>query len=220
MIDKILMHMSKSAIREKPGLAVLSIAHQGLEKMALSISFAAFLFVAPTTLNTLLSCMHGEWVDQSFSQILSERYGKTVSVRDVRMASWNDIYFGVIKVSSSEGHLLFNASYGNLRLKKFNLFEKQQFETEIRLQDVLFTHEYYKSSRSFKPWNGLLRKPVHIDSLLLEVVQNEDRTFLKIMKSESNDVILEGSLTMGSTGKLADTIHVQFSPWMMVRALF
>ena len=210
---------TRKSLWQKPEVAILYLALQTVEKAMLGLVFAALLMASPYFVNSWLSSLHGPWVDQAFSEVLSKHYGQPVSVRDVRIAQWSDIYFSSLKINSFRGKQWVSSSHGSLRLKDFNLFGARLFETEICLHQAMFYHEYYKNSATFKPWNQILHKPICIEELVLKVTQSNEHTLLKILGCRSQDVMLEGALLVGQTGKVRDGIRVTFSPWMIMRAL-
>src|SRR3990167_7869456 len=56
--------------------------------------------------------LQGQWVDQAFSQVLSQKYDQNVQVSQVKMTRWSDIRFGSLKVFSKKGRPLITASSG------------------------------------------------------------------------------------------------------------
>ena len=219
MIDKILGWLTRESSWQKPEAAILRLALEAIEKAMLGLVFGALLTASPYFVNSWLSSLHGPWVDQAFSEVLSKHYGQPVTVRDVRIAQWSDIYFSSLKINSLRGEPWVSSSYGSLRLKDFKLFGAQLFETEICLHQAMFYREYYKNSATFKPWNQILHKPICVEELTLKVMQSDKRTLLKILECHSQDVILEGALLINQTGKVHDAIRITFSPWMIMRAL-
>ena len=220
MIDNMLFGQTCGSIKERPELAVLSLVYRGAEKGVLTAAFGTFLLCFSFFIDPLASSLHGPWLDQAFSEVLTERYGKAVTAQNVRLVCWSDIRFSRLEVSSPEGRLLLRASHGSIRLENPRFWETKMFETRIQLHRVVFFREYYKNSAHFKPWGRLLHKPIHLRELVLKVVQSEKTTWLKIVKSDSNDVRVDGGLFVNPEGRVHDGLHVSFSPWMMLRAIF
>ncbi len=198
----------------------LEWAYQGTEKIILILVLFALLNYSPFFIRQAMpTLLRGDWADQALSEVLSERYGRAVTVKNAWLEGWSDIYFDSLQVRTANGEMLIESSKGSFRLKNFSFFKKMPIETQLQLNHVIFYHEYYKDSATFKPWNQVLRKPFEVDELVLGIVQNEDKTQVKILKSASKEVILDGGISVDSTGHWHDGLRVSFSPWMMLRAL-
>jgi hypothetical protein len=199
---------------------LLTQVYDSVEKGLATLFLSALLACTPFFINNAVAALHGNWVDEAFSEALSEKYGHWVIVKDVRFSKWSDVSFGSLDVRSKTGKTLIRSAQGSLKLKDFDPLRKTAIETELELHNVIFFHEYYKNSPAFKPWKRLLKKPFEVEKLLLRIVQSEEKTLVRILKSHSNKVILDGEMQVDASGHLHDALHVSFSPWMMFNALF
>ncbi len=194
--------------------------HEGIERVLALVLLTALIASAPQWMPRLtLATLHGEWADKALSDVLTEKYGHPVTVQNAQIQGWSDISFDSLEVRAENGQVMIHSSQGCLHLKNFNFFKKTPFETELCLHQVVFFNEYYKNSSIFKPWNRILKKPFEIDELVLHVLQSEEKTVVRILKSDSKDVIVNGGISIDAGG-FHDALHVKFSPWMMLRAFF
>ncbi len=204
---------------DKVFFGLLGRIYQGAEKMLVCLLLSGLLVCLPTFANYAATALRGDWADKALSDVLSEKYGCPVTVKNVYLAGWSDIYFSSLHVRRTNGRMLIQSAQGSLHLKNFNFFRKATFETELRLNRVIFFHEYYKDSPTFKPWNQLLQKPFEVQELILRVVQSKEKTLVKILKSASKDMLLDGGISVDASGYLQDSLHVRLSPWMILRAI-
>lgn len=174
----------------------------------------------PNWTQTALQSLKGEWVDVAFSDVLSERYGCQVTVKNVHFDNWSLIRFESLRVCSFEGKPLIYGSAGSFQLWRAELWKMMIFETEVQLKNVRFTKEYYKDNPALKKWSSWMKRPIAMEKLDLRVIQCPNRTLLGIIRCESKDIALEGGLLIDSTGKIENKIRAYISPWTLVRSLF
>jgi len=181
--------------------------------------FSAFLSVFLFT-NYGGRILHGDWVDQTVGQILSKKYGDTVIVKNVKIVHWHDIHFQAMKVYSKDNQLLASAVTGRIYLKKLSLKKSTNFETEIDLSGVLLSKRYIENSKGIKPWIYLMRKPVQVKDLQINIVQGNGITTVHILKCHSDNIVFSGGMVLNEKGILKDNVLVSFSPfkmlWMMI----
>lgn len=201
-------------------IKLLRQMYESVEKTLTALFLSGLLVCMPFFINNAVAALHGDWVDRALSDVLTEKYGCSVTVKNVRLPRWRDIYFSSLDVRAQTGNMLIRSTRGSLHLKNFDLFGKAPMETELNLYHVIFFHEYYKNSPAFKRWKRALKKPVEVEELLLRVVQSEEKTWVQILKSRSKDVFLDGEILIDASGHLHDEIHARYSPWMMFTSLF
>lgn len=163
--------------------------------------------------------LRGDWVDAAISDVLSEKYGSQVTVRNAYFSRWCELTFGAFAIDSKEGKPLVRASGGRLRLCKLDLSAKGSSETEIRFEDILFTKDYYGSSRAAGNWRFLLRKPIRIEELCFLVKQDRTKTKVAVTGCRSEGVRIAGDIEMGRSGVLSDNLEVSVSPWTALRSI-
>ncbi len=164
--------------------------------------------------------LRGEWVDQTVGQILSEKYGDKVVVKDTEIVSWRDIRCQTVKIYAKDSMLLVSANSGRIVLKNPSLSINHDFITEIELSGVSLSKRYFENTKGIKPWIHLMRRPIHMKNLLLSISQGNKSTTVRVLKCKSNDIILSGSMIFNDKGVLKDDLFVSMSPlkmlWMMI----
>jgi len=200
-------------------LRLLLGVYTGSERFLCLLAALWIALGSPFWINQAVSTLRGPWLDRSVSEILSEKYGADVKVRNVHFSRWSDIHFESIRVDSLEGQPLIRSTRGRLSLKNIALWKKMVFETEIRLQGIEFMKDYYQRFPKLKTWGFLVKKPIQVEELRLRVVQDRAHTLVGVLECESKDVRVNGGLLLDKFGGVKDLLRISVSPWLMVRSL-
>ena len=211
-------YMAKQ-VKTLTSLRLLLGVYNGSERFLCLLVVVWLALGSPFWINQAVSHLRGHWLDRSISEVLSERYGAHVEVRNVRFSRWSDIHFESIRVDSLEGQPLIRSSRGRLSLKNMALWKKMVFETEIRLQGIEFMKDYYQRFPNFKTWGFLVKKPIQVEELRLRVVQDRAQTSVGVLECESRDIRVNGGLMLDKFGGVKDLLRISVSPWLMVRSL-
>ncbi len=177
------------------------------------------VIASPLWINQTAASFHGDWADAALSDVLSQKYGSPVTVRNVHFERWYSLRFGAFAIDSKEGKPLVRASGGILRLIRFDLSAKGASETEIRFEDIFFTKDYYGNSQAVGSWRFLLRKPIHVQELCFLVKQNRSGTKVAVTNCRSEGVQIAGGIEVGRSGKMRDNLEVSVSPWTALRSM-
>ena len=173
----------------------------------------------PIWTNPLAASLRGGWVDEAFSQVLTEKYGSPIRVQNVYFEQWRLIRFGTIRIDSRDGIEMVNASGGLLYLRSFSFLKDSCAETYIQLHDIAFTREYYKNSAAAGAWGHLMHKPIHVDLLRLRVVQDRSGMQVYVTDCRSEEVKIDGSIRLDKAGVRKDNLQVSISTWAALRAI-
>lgn len=209
----------KKEVKTITSLRLLLGVYTGSERFLCLLAVLWIALGSPFWINQAVSTLRGPWLDGSVSEVLSERYGAHVRVRNVRFSRWSDIHFESIRVDSLEGRPLLRSSQGRLSLKNIALWKKMVFETEVRLQKIEFMKDYYQRFPNFKTWSFLVQKPIRVEELRLRVVQDRVQTVVGVLECASRDIRVDGGLTLNKFGGVKDLLHISVTPWLMVRSL-
>ncbi len=175
---------------------------------------------SPIWVNQLATSLRGDWADAALSDVLSEKYGSPVRVRDVHFERWYALRFSALAIDSKEGRPLVRASGGTMRLRHLDLSKYGTSETELRFEDIFFTKDYYASSRAKGTWGFLLQKPIHINALCFLVRQNRSGMKVVVTDCRSEGIQIKGGVEVGRSGTFRDTLQVSVSPWTALRSMF
>ncbi len=160
------------------------------------------------------------WIDAALGQALSEKYGEAVSVKDVKIVRWDDVRFKELTVlSNSDGELLIHADSGRISLKKMGLRKGSYFETEVQLEHVEFSKNYYKNSEKLRPWVYLMWRPFCVENLGLLISQGGGETTVRVTKCESEDILISGTLALRNWQIVRDNISTSLSPLTLLKMM-
>lgn len=206
-----------NSVKELTSLRLLLGVYTRSERFFCLVALVWLVVASPFWIDQAVSVLRGAWLDQSVSEILSEKYGAHVQVKNVHFNRWSDIRFESIRVDSLEGQPLIQSSRGRLSLKNIALWKKMIFETEIRLEGIEFMKDYYRQFPNFKTWGFLFKKPIQVEELHLRVVQSKTQTLVGVVGCESQDVRINGELLFNKFGDAKDLLRISISPWLMVK---
>ncbi|MGH7197425.1 MAG: hypothetical protein ACREH5_01625 [Candidatus Omnitrophota bacterium] len=196
-----------------------SLPHLGSKRLLKRVGLPALLLAALLAASGRVS-LEGKWLDQSFSEHFSAKYGCPVHFKDVKITGWFDISLRSLAIRSREGKLLISATSGTVDLKKFGVRKDLLFEADLRLANVAFEKEYYKNSPYFnKTFGYFMHKPLIVKDLTVNVAQDERHTRIRIVRCASKDVSVDGHMILENARVVQDKLLVTFSPFMMVRAV-
>ena len=177
------------------------------------LSSASWLVASPLWINRAVASMKGPWLDNAVSDVLSERYGSPVAVRNVHFERWDFLRFGEFAVDTKEGKPLIRATGGAIRLHRLDLSKKGASETFIHFENIFFTRAYYGNSPAAGTWKFLLHKPLHIRELCFLVTQDRVSTKVRVIDCRSEGVRISGDLEVKRSGTFRNDLRVNISPW-------
>lgn len=154
----------------------------------------------------------GNWADQAFSEVMSQKAGAPVRIEGVRFLSWGHVRFGHTEIRNAEGRLLVSAASGKIILRRLSIRKDGFFETEIYIRGAEFTREFYRNAHRGKFWTRFMRRPLKIESLKAQILQNDANTSVRILECRSADVGLGGEMIIESSGAIKDCLRTSMTP--------
>ena len=173
--------------------------------------------MSPSWILKAPSLIRGEWADQAFSDILSQRYDARVRVTGVRMPSWTEIHFDALRVDSREGERLLRSGSGHLRLRRIEWSRQPLFVTELIVEELDLMREYYRRALPVHPWGSLLKKPLRLDEIRLQIHQRPKQTRVEVRDCQADGIQIQGAWVLGHSEAPGEGLKVKLSPWLILK---
>ena len=162
------------------------------------------------------------WLDKLVSEAVSKSYGTDILVKNIRLLSFKSVSFDSVTMrSKTSDKLLVSAGKGLYQLNMVHLTNKFFIQGDLTLENVAFAKEYYKKSPYvLRPFRYLMKKPILVKDMKVNILLGVHETILRISECHSQDITIYGRLTLGERRVIEDKLLVSYSPLLLLKNIF